>query len=238
MPTEDAEGFAGSPEEELGTLLQATAPPEPTAREGTLLAVARGVVEADRGLRGRLRRTRRHRRVAAATAAVAVLVPSGAWAAQHFLAQTGAFGDPGRNPGLQDGSELIDTCAADLAAYTASVAPTDLPVPPGHSWAGYADAVAASSTDPGSCDTGRVGTTQATSLRLDLLARASADWGCVLVWADRDRDSTTGAGARSAMRAIDARAHALSPVDGSTGTWDPDTFLANSRLPQFVGCAR
>ena len=60
----------------------------------------------------------------------------------------------------------------------------------------------------------------------------------MLVWADRDRERATEASARTTMLALDERARDTSATEGSTGTWDPDVFLANSRLPEFTGCAR
>jgi hypothetical protein len=229
----------------LGDLLTAAAPPAPDpvrdpARVDQLsLALARAVVESDRTIRGRVRGLRRRHKLAAATiAAATVFVPTGAWAAQHFLAQTGRFGNPALNPDFEDGSELINTCVDDFTAYVTTVAPTDLPAPPGHTWAGYASAVARSYTSGGACPAPGEGTVQDSSLRLDLLARASADWGCTLVWADEDGDSTTASSARRQMLALDARARRLSSLDGAVGTQDPDTFLANSKLPQWVGCRR
>jgi hypothetical protein len=194
------------------------------------------VVEADRTLLGRVRGLRRRHKVAAAATAVAiVLVPSGAWAAQHFLAQTGTYGNPALNPELEDGSERIDTCARDFAAYVATLAPTDLPAPPGHSWSAYAAQVARSYTQDGTCTPGVQGTTQATGLRVDLLNSAASDWGCVLVWADRDRDPATEAAARETMERFNARTHELDP---RSAAHLPDVVLSNSRLPQFSGCRR
>jgi hypothetical protein len=228
--------------DELGALLTAAAPPAVadrallTALSGEL---AREVVAADRGLHARLRRVRRRHRVAVAAAAAAVvLAPPAAWAAQHFLAQTGTFGNPALNPGMDDASEKIDVCAQDFTDYVATLAPTDLPVPPGHSWREYAGQSAREWSESGDCTPGQQGLVQETGLRLGLLSRASADWGCTLVWATRDGDRPAAASARSTMLSIDARAHRLSPVEGSVSTWDPAVFLANSRLPQFTGCAR
>ena len=146
--------------DELGALLTAAAPPTLAGPdvEGLLAALALEVVEADRGLHGRLRRVRRRQRVAVAAAAAAVvLAPPAAWAAQHFLAQTGQHGDAALNPGLEDGSEQIDTCAADFADYVATLAPTDLPVPPGHSWRDYAARSAREWSGPGGCTPGASG---------------------------------------------------------------------------------
>jgi hypothetical protein len=226
----------------VGTLLTAAAPWAPADDErvtGLSATLAREVVEADREARGRVRRLRRRHRVAVATAAAAVLlVPPGAWAAQHFLAQTGQHDDGTLNPGLRDSSELIDTCAADFAEYVATLAPTDLPAAPGHTWREYAQRSAGQWVGPGSCAPQQQGLVQDSTLRLDLLAAASGDWGCALVWADRDGERDVEAGARTAMRGLEVRARSLSAVEGSVGTWDPDVFLDNSRLPQFTGCER
>jgi hypothetical protein len=226
----------------VGTLLTMVAPPppvEPALLDRLSADLAREVVAADRGLQGRVRRVRRRHRVAVATAAAAVvLVPSGAWAAQHFLAQTGQHGDAARNPGLQDSSELIDSCAADFADYVATLAPADLPTAPGHSWREYAGRSARQWVGPGGCAPLQQGLVQDSTLRLDLLAAASGDWGCTLVWADRDGDRGAAATASSTMRALDTRARTVDTTEGSVGTWDPDVFLRNARLPQFTGCAR
>lgn len=222
----------------LGALLTAAAPPAPRTSADTHTALAREVVTTERGRQGLLRRSRRHRRAVAVATAAAVLVPSGAWAAQHLLAQTGSHGDPVANRGLQDGSELIDTCAGDFADYVATLTPRDLPAAPGHTWREYAAAEARSWADPGGCRPGQVGTAQESDLRLGVLSLASGDWGCVLVWATRDGDPAGAAEARSTMEDIRARSASIASVDGSAGAADPDAFLANSRLPQFTGCAR
>lgn len=230
--------------DDVGALLTAAAPPAPPAPAGPgdaalHAALAREVVAADRGRHPHVRRARRRHRLAVAVAATAVvLVPPGAWAAQHFLAQTGAHGDPARNPDFEDSSELVDTCAGDLVDYVATLASTDLPLAPGHTWREYAQAEAGSWVGAQGCAPGQVGLVQETALRLGLLARSSGDWGCTLVWADRDGDGAAEASARSAMTAIDTRARELATLEGTTGTSDPDVFLANSRLPQFTGCRR
>ena len=231
------------PEDALGSLLVAGAPPvpelDPDRTAGLARALVAEVVEADRTLLGRVRGLRRrHRAAAVATAAAIVLVPSGAWAAQHFLARTGTYGNPALNPGLEDGSERIDTCARDFAAYVATLAPTDLPAPPGHRWSDYAAQQARSYTSDGTCTPGAQGTVQETSLRVGMLSSASGDWGCALVRATRDRDPAATAEARRAMEGLDAEAHRISPQEGSVGTWEPDRFLAVSRDPKFVGCQR
>jgi hypothetical protein len=227
--------------DELGTLLTATAPPAPDPAAATALSVAlaREVVAADRGLQGRVRALRRRHKVATAvTAAAIVLVPSGAFAAQHFLARTGTYGNPSLNRGLEDGSEKIDTCARDFADYVATLAPTDLPAPPGHRWAEYAAQQARSYTSDGTCAPGLHGTVQESSLRVGMLSSASGDWGCSLVWAGQDDDSSAAATARAAMVGLDAAARRLSPTEGTVGTWDPDDFLRVSKDPKFVGCER
>jgi len=227
--------------EELGALLTASAPPAPDHAAAAALSatLARQVVQADRGLQGRIRGLRRRHKVAtAATAAAIVLVPTGAFAAQHFLAQTGTYGDPVLNPGLQDGSEQIDLCAEDLTDYVATLAPTDLPAPPGHSWKEYTDRVARGYPNDGGCTGSNQGTVQETSLRLELLSAVSGDWGCSLVWAGEDHDSSAAMEARRVMVGVDEEARRISPSEGSVGTFTPESFLAQSRDPKFTGCER
>jgi hypothetical protein len=226
-------------DDRLGGLLAATAPSGATlthARAAELsLMLARQVVGADRGIQGRVRALRRRRKVAAiaATAAI-VFVPTGAWAAQHFLAQTGRFGSA--QSGLQDNSELINMCARDFAQYVATLAPTDLPAPPQRNWSEYAGRVAAAEVKSAGCGTTPEGTQQATSLRLSIVSLATSDWGCSLVRADRDSDSTREQAARRAMNQLNAEARRLAPDSGAA--FPPDTFLANSRRPDFTGCAQ
>lgn len=228
----------------LGSLLTAAAPPPspvPPERTAALArAIAHEVVETDRTLAGRARRLRRRHKVAAAGAAAAVvLVPTGAWAAEHFLAQTGRFGNPALNPDFEDRSEFINLCAEDFPAYVRTLTPTDLPAPPGQSWDRYAARLAKQNIAAAECaDFGSQVDTQVTSLRLELLAVASADWGCTLVWATEDGRAADARRARTAMLDVDAAARRISSIEGTVGTQDPDIFLANSRLPQWVGCPR
>ena len=226
-------------DDRLGGLLAATAPSGTTlthdrAAELSLM-LARQVVGADRGIQGRVRALRRRQKAAAiaATAAI-VFVPTGAWAAQHFLAQTGRFGSA--QSGLQDSSELINTCARDFAQYVATLAPTDLPAPPQRTWSEYAGRVAAAEVRSAGCGTTPEGTQQATSLRLSIVSMAASDWGCSLVRADRDSDSTREQAARRAMNRLNAEARRLAPDSGAA--YPPDTFLANSRRADFTGCAQ
>jgi hypothetical protein len=177
---------------------------------------------------------RRRKAAAIAATAAIVFVPTGAWAAQHFLAQTGRFGSP--QPGLQDDSELINTCAQDFAAYVTTLAPTGLPAPPDHSWPEYAERVAAAEVTGAACDTTAEGTQQETSLRLSIVVLATSDWGCSLVWANRESDATGEHAARQAMNELNAEAKRLAPDSGAA--YPPDTFLANSRRSDFTGCAR
>lgn len=226
---------------ELGALLTASAPPTAIIGDLTALssALAREVVEADRGLQGRIRGLRRrHKAVTAVTAAAIVLVPTGAFAAQHFLAQTGTFGNPALNGELEDGSERINLCAEDFADYVATLAPTDLPAPPGHTWPDYTDRVARGYTNDGSCTGTNQGIVQETSLRVELLSAASGDWGCSLVWAGEDGDRSAAARATATMVDLDEEARRISPQEGSVGTLTPESFLAQSRDPKFVGCER
>jgi hypothetical protein len=58
------------------------------------------------------------------------------------------------------------------------------------------------------------------------------------VWADEDGDRAAAATARHRMIDLDAAARRLSTLEGTVGTQDPDVFLANSKLPQWVGCTR
>ncbi|WP_460934164.1 hypothetical protein [Phycicoccus ginsengisoli] len=227
----------------LGALLTAAAPalPEldPDRTAGLARALAAEVVEADRTLRGRVRTLRRRHKVATvATAAAIVLVPSGAWAAQHFLAQTGTYGNPAVNPDFEDGSEMINLCAKDFPEFVSTLAPTNLPTPPGHSWAEYAKRVAKNWDGDGSCATARAGYVQATSLQSDLITQANDDWGCSLVWAARDGDPKGAATARAAMLALAAEEERITTIEGTNGIQSPDVFLSNSRRPDFTGCQR
>jgi hypothetical protein len=226
-------------DDRLRDLLGEAAPPSGTlthdrAAELSLM-MARQIVEADRGIRGGVRALSRRRKAAAiaATAAI-VFVPTGAWAAQHFLAQTGRFGSP--QSGLQDESELINMCAQDFARYVATLAPTGLPVPPDHSWTEYAERVAAAEVKGAECGTTTEATQQATSLRLSIVVMATSDWGCSLVWANRESDTTGEHLARQAMNELNAEAKRLAPDSGAA--YPPDTFLASSRRSDFTGCAR
>lgn len=226
-------------DDRLGGLLAATAPSGTTlthdrATELSLM-LARQVVGADRGIQGRVRALRRrHRAAAIAATAAIVFVPTGAWAAQHFLAETGRFGSA--QSGLQDNSELIDMCARDFAQYVGTLAPTDLPAPPQHTWSEYAGRVAAAEVKNAECGTTSEATQQATSLRLSIVSRATSDWGCSLVWADQAGDTTREQVARQAMNQLNAEAKRLAPDSGAA--YPPDTFLANSRRPDFTGCAQ
>jgi hypothetical protein len=165
-------------------------------------------------------------------------VPTGAFAAQHFLAQTGTFGNPTLNGEFEDGSERINVCAEDFPEYVATLAPTDLPAPPGHAWREYTDRVARGYTNDGGCTGSNQGTVQETSLRVELLSAVSGDWGCSLVWAGKDNDASAAAEARRVMVGLDTEARRLSPQEGTVGTWDPDGFLRVSRDPKFTGCER
>lgn len=227
------------PEDRLGGLLAAAAPSGATlthdrAAELSLM-LARQVVGADRGIQGRVRALRRRQKAAAiaATAAI-VFVPTGAWAAEHFLAQTGRFGSA--QSGLQDDSELINMCARDFAKYVATLAPTDLPAPPQHNWSEYAGRVAAAEVQSAECGTTPEGTQQATDLRLSIVSMATSDWGCSLVWANRASNTTREHVARQAMNQLNAEAKRLAPDSGAA--YPPDTFLANSRRSDFTGCAQ
>ncbi len=228
------------PDDRLGALLTSAAPPGamlPHDRAAELsLMVAREVVGADRGTRSRFRALRRRQRAAAiaATAAI-VFVPTGAWAAQHFLAQTGEFGSA-QAGGLQDNSEFINMCARDFAKYVATLAPTDLPAPPDHSWAEYVRRVATVEAKGAGCGTTTVAAQQASSLRLSIVVLATSDWGCSLVWANRAGDTKREQVARKTMNQLNAEATHLAPDSGAG--YPPDTFLANSRRSDFTGCAR
>lgn len=227
--------------DELGALLTASAPPAPdhSAAAAHSAVLARAVVAADRGLQGRVRGLRRRHKVATAvTAAAIVLVPTGAFAAQHFLAQTGTYGSPAFNGEFEDSSERINICAKDFADYVATLAPRTVPAPPGHSWREYAKVTAHSYTQEGGCTGTTQGLVQETMLRTQLLALASGDWGCALVWAGEDRDRSAASTARAAMVDLDSEARRVSPQEGSVGTWDPDNFLRISKDPKFVGCKR
>ena len=202
-------------DDRLGALVASAAPPGaglPHDRAAELsLMVARQVVGADRGTRSRLRATRRRQRAAAIAATVAVVfVPTGAWAAQHFLAQTGEFGSA-QAGGLQDSSEFINMCARDFAKYVATLAPTDLPAPPDHDWAEYVRRVATAEVKGAGCGTTPEGAEQATSLRLSIVSMATSDWGCSLVRANRASDTRREQVARKAMNQRNVEATRLAP---------------------------
>ena len=225
----------------LGGLLTAAAPSthglSPGAVGDLSASLAREVVHADRGLQGRIRGLRRrHKMAAGAAAAALVFVPTGAWAAQHFLAQTGAFGNPERNPDFEDRSEFIDTCARDFTRYVTTLAPAALPAPPEHTWSEYAADVAKGYEAHSDCAGTTGSVIQESSLRLDLVTRATSDWGCVMVWANEDGDRSTERTARNAMSALNAEATRLAPQSGAA--YPPDVFLSNSRRSDWVGCQR
>lgn len=88
----------------------------------------------------------------------------------------------------------------------------------------------------GGCSTSREGLVQETGLPLDMVTRGASDWRCTMVWADEDGDATTEARAKAAMDELNAEAERLAPDSGAA--YPPDVFLANSKLPQWVGCPR
>ena len=105
-------------------MLTASAPPSPPRGEPTALsaALAREVVASDRGVQGRIRGLRRRHKVATAvTAAAIVLIPTSAFAAPHFLARTGTFG----NPAVSGGA--IPTRAPSIAAARGDIATAGTP---------------------------------------------------------------------------------------------------------------
>ncbi|EAQ00757.1 hypothetical protein JNB_11299 [Janibacter sp. HTCC2649] len=237
----------GTPPEEnvmptpLDTLLTQSDPladnPPDTERLSALsTALAHDVVEADRALKGRrLGLLRRHKWAAIAAAAV-VVVPTTAYAASALFAHTGTFGDPVRNPDFEDGSEYIEMCAADYSTYVTSVAPTDLPAPPHHPWASYAPTVM---KVLGGCEGTSSGTFQASQVALSYIAQAHNDWGCAYVWATEDGDTAGARTAHDGMNTLTQAADRIAPTPGTHGVGiSPETFLANSKLPQWVGCKR
>lgn len=203
-------------------------------------ALATQVVESERRSKGRrLGQLRRHRWAAAAVAAL-VVVPTSAYAASHFFAQTGTFGAPTVNPDFEDSSEFINLCASDVTDFTRSLAPRDIPTAPNRSWDDYATAEVRSYLQDAGCGGAtHTVTVQASELRRGILSRADADWGCELVWADRDGDRDAFERARASLLDLGAEARRHPAVDGDAPQiGDPDAFLAVSRLPQWVGCQR
>lgn len=226
-------------EDRLEELMATAAPPTGAVTDDRVTELsrilARQIVEADRSVRGRSRALSQRRKGAAIAAMSAmVLVPTGAWAAEQFLAQTGRFGAP--HPGTQDDSEFINLCARDFAKYVATLAPTGLPAPPDHSWSEITERVAASEGKNADCGATTEAAEQETDLRLSVVVMATEGWGCSLVWANRDGDASGEQEARRAMNRLNAEATRLSPDSGFATP--PDTYLANSRRSDFTGCAR
>lgn len=149
--------------------------------------LAREVVQADRTLKGRrLGLLRRHKWATAAAAAL-VIVPTSAYAASHFLAQTGQFGNAAYSE--EDGSEWIDTCAADFPAFFRTLPqPTDAS-PTGLTWASIADQTIRQRQDSSDCQAGGFGAReQVTGLKATYYHLAEGIWTCRAVQAQRRGD--------------------------------------------------
>lgn len=191
-----------SAQDDLEALLRASAPPVPEPPErlaGLSAAVAAEVVSSDRRYAARSRARRRRRRIAAVTAAAFVAVPTAAWAADRWLAQTGAFGT-GQGEEV-DRSEWIDPCAADFPDYVRSLPqPTDITLPPRTTWATVTgDYVAQTRRGTAGDCAGDGARMQATGVRADMVFLVQGRWVCEAL---RREDAGDRAGVRTAGREI------------------------------------
>ena len=119
---------------------------------------------------------------AAVVAALAVGVP-GAAVASGYLTRTGWFGSP--NPGSPegtrpigteaDGSEWIDTAAADYGAYAVTLWPAYAPLPAGYDTEAFARSIAADAPE---------GLRQVTGIRSEFEQNARCAWRAE--WLDAD----------------------------------------------------
>jgi len=130
----------------------------------------------------------------AVMAALAVGIPATA-VASGYLARTGWFGSP--NPGSPegtrpigteaDGSEWIDTSAADYGDYAVTLWPSSVPLPPGYDVGSFARAIAADAPE---------GLRQVTGIRSEFEQNARCAWR--EEWLDAD---AVGDAARAAVAA-------------------------------------
>ncbi|MCE1180388.1 MAG: hypothetical protein LWW86_15345 [Micrococcales bacterium] len=126
---------------ELESLLVRGAPaPDPEA--GALSAtLAREIIHTDRERAAGALRRRRNRRAAIGVALAAlVIAPPAAYATHRYLVQTGTFGQAELSE--EDGSEWVDVCKPDLAAYLRSLPKPAMDPPPGMTWTAISDQTA------------------------------------------------------------------------------------------------
>lgn len=205
-------------EDTLSDLLIA-ADPGASAVSTDWAGLAHDVVRAERTRAAAHRRTVRRRRVAAAGLAALITVPTAAWAADRFFAQTGERGSPGMSE--NDTSEWVDPCAADFGAYARSLPPpAGLLPPPSSDWARVVDRAVASEQRSlaGDC-AGRGARMQETGVRSLIVFRAQQDWMCEAVRADDAGDADA---ARRASRQVTAGWDALERLGVlADDTWRP-----------------
>lgn len=114
---------------DLETRLRRSAP---TVNVSQCASVVSDLVAEVTTARRRPRLARGKRRTAAMSLAAAVFVPTAAFAAVHFAAETGQFGKPGATE--NDTSQYVNMCASDVSSYMATLEPRDLALPAGVTW--------------------------------------------------------------------------------------------------------
>lgn len=180
-------------------------------------ALAREVVRAERQARGRRLGLLRRHKWATATAAALIVVPTSAYAGSAFLAHTGTFGDAAMTE--EDGTEWIDTCAADFPAYVRTLAPTEGALPPGQTWDTVATRLIAGKAEAQAQDCGPDGhgvREQVTGLRARYHLVAQGLWGCESIRrADASDPAGAGAAATEAATYFE-RLDALGVYDGDS----------------------
>jgi hypothetical protein len=139
---------------DLDFLMQGADPASPLdEKEAAVasLALAREITASDPSA---VSVRRRHRRWAAGLAVLAIAVPTTAYAADRFLAQTGEHLAASTE---NDTSEVINVCAADFPTYVLSLPqPTD-PAPAGMTWTDVGHIVAERYSSGPDCAPGGVG---------------------------------------------------------------------------------
>lgn len=220
---------------ELTALLIATdpdavAPPDRDRLTGLSLAMAREVASAEP------RRERRRfttRRLAAVGVAALVAVPTGAWAADRFLAQTGEFGAPGMTE--NDTSEWIDLCATDLGTYVRSLPRPSGELPAGTTWDEVVDTVATDLLQTARTDCPSPGATmQETGVRSQFLFTAQGLWACSATKADDANDAAGVLAAGREVALVWDRLDALGVLGGTAADWAPFRERAASGDAAFL----
>ncbi len=159
---------------------------------------------------------------AAVVAALAVGIP-GAAVASGYLARTGWFGSP--NPGSPegtrpigteaDGSEWIDTSAADYSEYAVTLWPAYAPLPAGYDTEAFARSIAADAPE---------GLRQVTGIRSEFEQNARCAWRAEWLDADALGDADRAATAAQTLTAA-ATWPATVATDGG-GIVDEERALA------------